>query len=295
MAATKARFAGRNFYPLCDTGCGFHPRSTGWRNRLKNNFLYLSPVRGEFFFNRKLTAHPSGRYSNGCTQQHSRRKRTGKNAGLRPARTGCLLAAQQEAQMNTMKESLTEKVDLEAELQPENELEYRLLQIPSFRRGLFWGVPRYGHPEGAVYKHIKEVLENIDRLQIEEPVRRRLRLIAFVHDTFKYREEKNPPPGAPSRHHAVLARQFLSGYIDDEIVLDIVELHDEAYYCWRTIYLFHQPEAGEKRLQELLHRIRHALQSYYLFFKCDTLTGDKTPAPLHWFERTVDGIDFISL
>jgi hypothetical protein len=36
-------------------------------------------------------------------------------------------------------------------------------------------------------------------------------------------------------------------------------------------------------------------QMYYLFFKCDTQTGDKTQAPLKWFEQNVSGIDIVPI
>jgi hypothetical protein len=193
-----------------------------------------------------------------------------------------------------MGEVTLEKIDLAAELRPENELERRLLNIPGFTEGLFWGVPRYGHPEGEVYKHIKEVLENIDRLGLNGLARERLRLIAFVHDTFKYQEDRNRPRDW-SRHHGALGRSFLARHCDDEPVLDIVELHDEAYYCWRSAYLSQAPEVAEQRLRSLLERLGDNLQLYYIFYKCDTLTGDKTPAPLKWFEKTVPQLDIVEL
>ncbi len=188
-----------------------------------------------------------------------------------------------------MKESMTEKVDLTTELQPENALERQLLTLPDFRQGLFWGVPRFGHPEGKIYKHIIEVFTNIDRLPVDAATRSRLRLIALVHDTFKYREDKGRPRDW-SRHHGALARRFLEPFTDDEELLTVVELHDEAYYAWRFIFLYQQPEQGRERLRQLLRRLGNARQLFYLFFKCDTLTGDKIPTPLTWFEKTVDGI-----
>ncbi len=189
-----------------------------------------------------------------------------------------------------MKELITGNVDLDKELRPETALERQLLGIPAFRRGLFWGVPRYGHPEGEVYKHIKEVLANIDRLCVSGRQREQLRLIAFVHDSFKYCEDKRRPRDW-SKHHAVLARQFLEQYPSDPEVLSIVEWHDEAYYCWRTTHLYRKPEAGELRLQRLLRQIEGHRQLYYLFFKCDTLTGDKNKAPLRWFEAEIPDIE----
>lgn len=193
-----------------------------------------------------------------------------------------------------MSQTILGKVDLEAELSPETDLERTLLGDPAFFRGLFWGVPRYGHPEGEVYKHVREVLANIDRLEIDAVVRRKLRLIAYVHDTFKYREDKTSPRDW-SLHHGVFARQFLESFTSDPGLLNIVELHDEAYYSWRIKFLFHQLPEGEARLQRLLETLGDDLQLFYLFFKCDTLTGDKNPAPLKWFEKTIPGITVVEL
>lgn len=191
-----------------------------------------------------------------------------------------------------MKEVRTEKatVDFETELKPETDLERKLLRQPDFRQGLLWGVPRYGHPEGEIYKHVKEVLSNIDCLDIDALDRQRLRLVAYAHDTFKYREDKSTPRDW-SKHHSIYARNFLENFTDDPIVLDITELHDEAYYVWRTMYLYHRPQKGAIRLQSLLDRVEENIQLYYLFFKCDTLTGDKNLAPLRWFEQHIQGIE----
>lgn len=195
-------------------------------------------------------------------------------------------------QVFLMKEVRTGKIDIdfETELQPETELERRLLQQPDFVKGLYWGVPRYGHPEGEIYKHIKEVLENIDRLRLDKPTRQRLRLITFAHDTFKYKEDKSIPRDW-SKHHSIYAKKFLEKFTNDQLILDITELHDEAYYVWRTIHLHHSPHKGQIRLQSLLDRIEQNIQLYYLFFKCDTLTGDKNLAPLRWFEQHISGIE----
>lgn len=195
-----------------------------------------------------------------------------------------------------MKEARTGKIDVdfEMELQPETELEHQLLQQPDFANGLLWGVPRYGHPEGEIYKHIKEVLENIDGLEIDAFTRQRLRLIAFAHDTFKYIEDKSVPRDW-SKHHSVYARNFLEKFTNDKVVLDITELHDEAYYVWRTLHLYHRPGKGAIRLQSLLNRIKDNIQLYYFFFKCDTLTGDKNLAPLRWFEQHIPGIKIVEI
>jgi hypothetical protein len=173
-------------------------------------------------------------------------------------------------------------------LQPETDIELTLVSHPEVIQGLLWGEPRYGHPEGKVLFHIPEIFDNIDRITppLSIAVREKLRLITLLHDTFKYVEDKNSPRDW-SRHHSILARLFSENYIDDGIVLDIIELHDEAYYCWRLEVLEDEPEQASARLNMLLDRIGDFLQIYYFFFKCDTATGDKTQAPVKWFEKKI--------
>jgi HD domain len=176
---------------------------------------------------------------------------------------------------------------------PETALEEQLLQTPEFNKGLSWGKPRYGHPEGAVIYHIVEVLENIERLMLNPIERETLRLVALVHDTFKFKEEQLRIWDEDySQHHGILARRFMEQYTDDESVLKLIELHDEAYYIWKI-----QDETRRQSLIErLFNRLGDDLQLFYAFFMCDTKTGDKTQAPISWFESSAKGmIDFIKL
>ena len=182
--------------------------------------------------------------------------------------------------------------DLTAFLQPETDLEASFLEDAEFCRGLRWGVPRYGHPEGSIMAHVKEVNANIDRLPIGAETRRKLRIICWVHDTFKHIEDRGNPRDW-SKHHSVYARKFLSRYITDEQLLNVVELHDDAYYAWRLAHLYRKLEEADARIKNLRERVGDYWQLFYLFFKCDTSTGDKNPAPLTWFEQTMDGIDVV--
>lgn len=172
-------------------------------------------------------------------------------------------------------------------LKPETALEQQIVQDVSWQTGVFWGKPRKGHPEGKVLYHIRAILDNIDRLDINLVTRQNLRLIAFIYDTFKYKED-NSYPRDWTKHHAVYARKFAVQYIKEAFVLDIIEYHDEAYYSWR--WSKRDLTQGHKRLQGLLAKMGHHIQLYYLFFKCDTQTGDKTQAPVVWFEQQVKGI-----
>ena len=179
--------------------------------------------------------------------------------------------------------------DLATLLEPETEQEWRLLQDPLLCRGLLWGKPRFGHPEGKVGLHVREIFDNIEALEVDATTRRRLRLIALVHDAFKCVEDTSRPRNW-SRHHSILARNFLETYTKDKGVLEVVELHDEAYYAWRSIHLYKMIEKGQERLQRLLDRLGKHLPLYFLFFKCDTKTGDKNQAPLRWLEKVVEAL-----
>ena len=185
------------------------------------------------------------------------------------------------------------QIDVAALLKPETKLERLIISQPCYAEGLIWGKPRFGHPEGQIIFHIKDVLDNIDLLPISDNLKSKLRIIAFVHDTFKYKEGKKRAPRDWSKHHGVLARQFIAQFVADKAILDIVELHDEAFYCWRLSHLYQNHTESETRLRVLIDRIGDNLQLYYLFFKCDTRTGDKNQSPLHWFEKTIPNIEII--
>lgn len=182
--------------------------------------------------------------------------------------------------------------EIEAKLKPETDLEAQIIADPEFQTGLFWGKPRYGHPEGQVINHIPEVLANVDKLNISTEIRQKLRLITYVHDTFKHIEDKSKPRDW-TKHHSVYARKFLEKYTDDAALLTITEMHDEAYHAWRIVALVKNPEKSQLRLDNLLNKVGDNIQLYYLFFKCDTQTGDKIQTPVRWFEQTVQGIEIV--
>lgn len=166
------------------------------------------------------------------------------------------------------------------------------MEDDDFCKGLLWGVPRFGHPEGTILAHIIEVNENIDQLPVDAETRRRLRIICFVHDTFKNIEHKGNPRDW-TKHHAVYARKFLERYLDDKHLLNVVELHDDAYYAWRLAHLYNRLAESEDRIKMVREKVGPYWQLFYLFFKCDTCTGDKNPAPLTWFERRMEDINVV--
>jgi len=168
--------------------------------------------------------------------------------------------------------------------QLETEIEEQICADVAWQQGVMWGQPRPGHSEGQVIYHIAEVLTNIDRLARRDEERRALRLIALIHDTFKYRVDPNKPR-VGNNHHATLARLFAERYLDDSAILDIIELHDEAFNAWRLGASKDRWNEAEARANRLVARLGSSLPIYILFFRADNQTGSKEPDSLIWFEQ----------
>ncbi len=127
----------------------------------------------------------------------------------------------------------------------ETELEYLIAADLDWQRGVEWGKPRQGHPEGKVLFHVHDVLQNVDRYFADSPDRWRLRLIALLHDSFKFQAKAS---------HGLLARQFGVQYVGDTAVLEVIELHDDAYRAFRLHKRNRQIEATE-RIEALIQRL----------------------------------------
>jgi hypothetical protein len=166
----------------------------------------------------------------------------------------------------------------------ETELEQKICSDPEWQQGVVWGEPRTGHLEGSVMFHIADVLANIDTQATTSEERRALRLIALVHDAFKYRVDiSRPKTGA--NHHAFIARKFAERYLDDPGLLEIIELHDEAYNSWRLGAVKGNWDDAEARAGRLVARLGPLLPLYVRFFRADNQTPSKDRAPLAWFEQ----------
>ena len=169
-------------------------------------------------------------------------------------------------------------------IEPETDLERRIVSDPAWERGARWGTRMKGHPEDTIAEHVKEVLSNIDAAGHDAATRARLRLIALVHDTFK-QDVRWWLPGRTD--HARLARSFAERHIDDEGVLAVVELHDEGYRAWRHGKRTGRWRAAERRVAELRRRLGEHLPLFLAFYRADNATGTKSDADLRWFERRV--------
>lgn len=172
--------------------------------------------------------------------------------------------------------------DIIAFLKPETELERQIMSDKEFIEGALFGYPRPGHPEGQVVSHIREVLDNVEKYSTKEN-RQVLRLIAIVHDTFKYKVDISQRK-IGSNNHAYIAKQFSKKYCSDKIILDIIELHDEAFSAYQNGARDNNWQKAEERARQLLHRLGSSVSLYLTFYKCDNETGDKNQECFVWFE-----------
>ena len=178
---------------------------------------------------------------------------------------------------------------MELPFELETELERRIAAEPEWREGLEWGQARRGHPEGAVKHHVADVLRNVEREATSPEERRRLRLAALVHDSFKYRAPEASARVGSEGHHGSHAARFLARFVDDEELLTFVRWHDEAFAAWLGSVKGRDPRRAKERACALVKRLGPALPLYLRFFRADNATEGKSPKALRWFERIAAG------
>jgi hypothetical protein len=173
-------------------------------------------------------------------------------------------------------------------IKPENGLETAIIADPEFITGAMYGKPRRGHPEGAVIYHIGEVLANIDKYHRDDPDRADLRIIAIVHDTFKYKVNQNLPKQGDN-HHGTIARKFSENFLDSEEQLTVIALHDDAYNAWQKGGRHGDWYRAKSRAEQLIKTLEMAdcLDLYVKFMRCDGETGDKESDTFEWFTNLI--------
>lgn len=179
--------------------------------------------------------------------------------------------------------------EIKTYLKPENGIETAIVESPVFVEGVNWGRKRSGHPEGKVIFHIREVLDNIDKFFPNDKDREDLRVIALVHDSFKYMVN-NKKPKIDENHHGVIARRFAQTFPISHPVLFVIGTHDNAYNAWnegaRKKNWFKANERAGTLVSSLV--VGECLDLYVKFYKCDNRTGDKKQDNYYWFLQLVN-------
>jgi hypothetical protein len=169
----------------------------------------------------------------------------------------------------------------------ETDVERQIAADPEWRQGVEWGTPRRGHPEGAVKHHIAHVLANVDCEAADEEERRRLRLAALVHDSFKYRAAEGTARVGSPGHHGSHAARFLERFVDDPELVELVRWHDEAFAAWFGLNRRGDRRRAEERARALADRLGASLPLYLSFFRADNGTRGKSREAVDWFERVI--------
>jgi hypothetical protein len=190
---------------------------------------------------------------------------------------------------------------MELPFELETEVESAIAAEPEWQEGVEWGSARLGHPEGAVKFHIAHVLANVEREatspldereaasggltpQASESMRRRLRLAALVHDSFKYRAPEGSARVGSDAHHGSIAAEFLEDFVDDDELVEVVRWHDEAFAAWLGLVKRGDRRRAEQRARKLVERLGPALPLFQRFFRADNATEGKSPDSVEWFE-----------
>lgn len=154
-----------------------------------------------------------------------------------------------------------------------------------YLRNLDWGKPRKGHPEGTVKAHIAELEQNLTKLNSDTSSEEhwKLKVLIHVHDSFKAEATSKVAITDP-RSHASIAASFLSGYCEDQDLLNMVQYHDEPYALWRQVRS--KGSCDQDRLQSLISKI----DDWHLFLRfnaIDGVTAGKSIEPLEWAAGTI--------
>jgi hypothetical protein len=125
---------------------------------------------------------------------------------------------------------------------------------------------------------VADLLGMIDAWSETGTRREELRLLALLHDSFKY-AVITPLPKIGRNHHGMRARRFAEreGVLGDERLLATLELHDRPYAIWRGPTTIGQTF--------LLDRLAAKLPDHVLFLRfveLDASTEGKNPEPVEW-------------
>lgn len=176
-------------------------------------------------------------------------------------------------------------LNLKKLLKPENNLERKIVSDSEFVIGANYGEPREGHPEGQVAFHILDVLKNVDKYS-DSFNRVDLRLIALIHDTFKYKVDYSKSRKGRN-HHSWIAMNFAKKYKLSKFLLQIIRMHDEAYHCWLIGSKEGDWKKAEKTAKQLIKKLGKNLKLFLIFYKCDNFVEGKTQEHYEWFKGLI--------
>ena len=116
-----------------------------------------------------------------------------------------------------------------------------------------------------------------------------LRLIAILHDTFKYKVDQTKPK-VGENHHGAIARKFAENYCNNTNVLQVILLHDDAYNAWSAGGRHGDWYKAKRRAEKLISDLDAlgSLDLYLKFYRCDNATGDKSQDNYDWFMDLID-------
>ena len=85
----------------------------------------------------------------------------------------------------------------------------------------------------------------------------------------------------------MLARRFAEKYIQDEGILDIIELHDEAHSAWVVGQQYGDWTSATERVGSLTSTLGENIDLYLKFYECDNRTGSKKQDDFEWFKEII--------
>jgi hypothetical protein len=166
------------------------------------------------------------------------------------------------------------------------EIFWKIVKDARYLEGLKYGKPRTGHAEGTVLNHVMDLEKNLERLQPSLSLEEfwKLRILVHVHDSMKFYAKRDAAIEDPESH-ASLAAKFLSEYVADVDLMNMIQYHDEGYALWKQ-----QDSRGKynvPRFQKVV-RLIWDVELYLLFTILDGCTPSKETDKVRWYIKEVE-------
>ena len=127
--------------------------------------------------------------------------------------------------------------NLEYRIDPEDDIEKSIVNLPFFSEAMKWGFEREGHPEKITGLHVEGILTFIDRMcqnyTTWNDIRQDLRLLAMLHDISKF-EVKYENGVLMGNGHNELSKEVAVGVLGgDHNLLRYLPLIDKYFGFYR--------------------------------------------------------------